>query len=219
MVGTIVTEPLQHIEAGSIGILLQGETILGICTVLHLNAQGEWVVSGDWKPFRGEIKEDMTLCRLVIQSESGKWPLRFTQWSKSIRAKEINTGVKVEFKLQSAKFVPGNYTRICSECQVHFLADKRQPRCETCCGEDKIAQIVLTKEKPKPTVKEKRQRMISIPTAKLMMREAYKLGVEGVGFPGFEKWLEKTFENGTNIIGNTNKGGGEISPGGNDSRR
>lgn len=202
MVGIVITEPLQHIEAGSIGILIEQGKPLGMCTVTHLSSQGEWIVNGD--NFSGKIESDMILSVPIVKrvDSEERYPLKFNQWTKTIQTNEINTGKEVTFKLQSAKFVDGHYHRECTECHSHFVGHKRQPWCQKCCDENRTAQIVLTKEKPKLEPKIKRARMINASSAQLLVREAYKMGAEGISHKRFSEWFEKQFKDGTNSTQN-----------------
>lgn len=191
MVGYVRTEEFNNnsLESGSIVVYHDGN-ILEICAVMHLNPEGSWVITGQTfdeliVPVSG------ALCKLVVLTDRGKYPLKFNQWDKAIRNSEVNSDNSVEFDLVPInKFKEGNLIKTCPPCGTQFMGNGRQKLCRDCSDAEVIAQIkVKKKSKPKRprmmTPAEHKERCIAVAHAarKMHMMPAHE----------FNKWLEKQF--------------------------
>jgi hypothetical protein len=201
MVGKVISVEFQEAPvAGSVVVLMDPDYTapIGICTVMHMTSAGNFYLEG--KEFSGEV-EDVSRLRLlgVVRSTDKSYevfPLKFNQWEKSIRNKEVNNPLKpVDFTLTFPPFFKGNYRRECVECSGDFIGDKRQPLCEECCRRNPIAKIILTKTKSKFPDKPKAPKTINVNLVELLCREAYKLGHEGKPYRIFEQRLKISLQN------------------------
>jgi len=188
MEGVIKTKSLniKDLESGMVTILNDKQSF-EIVTLQHLNADGEWMLMGN-KPEVYVQPIESTLCKLVIESNSKEYALKFNQWSQAIRNKEVDTGKIVTFELVPLKFKEGKHVCVCTRCTAYFLgASLRQYTCKACCNLDVTAKVLINK-----TVKQQ------IPSTSITIREArrfailaYGLGTTGSSSEYFDEWLDK----------------------------
>jgi len=191
MKGHVRTEELNNrkLDAGGLVVLYDKET-LEICTLQHIDPTGSWVVMGQTfdklvVPARAE------LCKLVILTDSGVYPLKFNQWDKSIKNGEVNSDESVTFELTPvSKYKEGKYIKMCTVCSGQFMGGKNQGPCRKCSDSDVTAQIKINKKvKPKrprmitPAEHKERCTTVAIAARKMHMMPAHE----------FNKWLEKQF--------------------------
>jgi hypothetical protein len=193
MNGHVRTEELNtnKLEAGAVVVLFDKERI-EIVTIQHINPAGEWIVMGqgfeDYAvPHRAE------LCRLVIVTTSGTYPLKFNQWTNAIKSKEVNDNRPVQFELIPQKFKYGKYIRVCQTCTAQFMGGRSQPACETCCTKNVTAQITVKKK----SVITKRPRIKSTVEIKALALTSFQMGSSKPHttdeIKTFNKWLDKQF--------------------------
>jgi len=188
MVGQVKTEELnvKELEAGSIAVLFE-KNRMEIITIKHIDPAGDWVVMGQgFDDYTVPINAQ--LCRLVVIGDSGSYPLKYNQWSNSIRSKEVNSDEFIEFELVPQKFKEGKHIRVCDTCTAQFLAARSQTDCKKCCTENCTAKILINK-----TVKPRRPRILTSQQIKEIALNAYKHGKDGLDTAEFIKWLENQF--------------------------
>jgi hypothetical protein len=193
MEGYLRTEELNNneLEAGKI-VVYRREHIVEICTVMHINPEGVWVITG--QTFADlAVPVAAELCKLVILTDSNAYPLKFSQWDKAIKNGEVNSDEKVIFKtIPSDKFKEGKYIRVCDVCTANFMASKTQYQCRNCNDADVTAQISKVKE-----VKTKRPRMKSTIEIKALALTSFQMGSSTPksteDLKVFNVWLDKQF--------------------------
>jgi hypothetical protein len=189
MKGYVRTEELnvRKLNAGGI-VILYDKDILEICTLQHIDSSGSWTVMGQTfdqlvVPARAE------LCKLVILTDSGAYPLKFSQWDKAIKNGEVNKDKLVTFELTPVtKYKEGKYIKTCTTCSSQFMGGRGQGPCRKCSDADVTAQIKIEKK-----VKPKRPRMISPQKNKEIALNAFQHGRDGLAIEEFVKWLENQF--------------------------
>jgi len=172
----------KNICTGTVAVL-NDKNSFEIVTVQHINKNGNWVVMGD-RPDSFEIT-DAPLCRLVVESSSKTYPLKYNQWSNAIRNNEINSGKEVDFELIPIKFKEGKHVTVCDICTAHFLGSRSQYICKTCCNENVTAKILINK-----SVKQESLQTITVCKAQELIILAYNLGKTGTSSEKFDNWLK-----------------------------
>lgn len=190
MNGIIITKAVNHIEPGTVGILLNEKKILDIITVMEINDNGIVIAGAE---YNGICTSEMHICKLMVEHVKDRhlFPLKFNQWRNAINANEVNTGKTVEFRLNHLLFKKGNNLRVCTDCNKCFMGNRYQDLCQDCCKKYVSAQTILTKENPKQVVNAKLKTGINSSTTKLIAIEAYKKGLKGESYKSVTKWLEK----------------------------
>jgi hypothetical protein len=192
MTGTVITEELNsnRLEAGAIVVLKDKES-LQLCTIQHIDPDGHWVVMGVGFD-NYTVPLDAELCKIVVIDDRRVYPLKFNQWAKAIKNKEVGTDAQVEFELVAAKFKEGKHLRVCGTCTAQFLGGRNQPDCLTCSEKNVTARIIINK-----TIKPKRPRVKSVTEIKALALTAYQMGMRAGHAdvkPGtFNEWLDKQF--------------------------
>ena len=188
MVGVVRTEELNinSLEAGVVAVLENKDT-LQVVTIQHINPAGDWVVMGTgFEDY--SIPIEAKLCKLVVLTDTGVYPLKYNQWANALRNKEVNTDTQVEFDLVSPKFKAGKYVSTCSTCTSQFLGGRSQPDCMICSTKNVTAKILINK-----LVKPKRPRIVSPEKAKEVALKVYDLTKHGESLEDVTKWLDKQF--------------------------
>jgi hypothetical protein len=193
MEGCVITEELntEKLEAGVICVLKNDENTLRICTIQHIDPSGHWVVTGaDFENYPVPLKAE--LCRLVVITDRGIYPLKFNQWKKAIQNKEVGTEKRVSFELIPAVFKEGKYVKDCRECTAQFLGNRSQTECKECCDKDVTAKIIINK-----SIKPKRPRVKSVIDIKALALTSFQMGSPTPKsedeIKTFNKWLDKQF--------------------------
>lgn len=188
MVGKVISEELNvnELQAGVVAVLVD-QNRMEIITIKHINQDGDWVIMGQGFDDYA-IPLSAQLCRLVIVSNSGTYPLKYNQWSNSIRSKEVNSDDPVTFELVPQKFKEGIHVKVCHTCTAQFMGTKSQSDCMMCCTKNVTAKILINKK-----VKPKRPRMVSQSQAKELAKQAYDLGKASHLVKDFDTWLNKQF--------------------------
>ena len=189
MTGLVKTEELNinDLEAGSVAVLYDKDR-LEIVTIQHINQDGNWVVMGQgFEDY--SIPASSQLCRLVIISDTGTYPLKYNQWSNSIRGKEVNSDTPVVFELVPQKFKEGKHVKVCSSCTAQFLGTRSQSDCKVCCTANPTAKILVNKKPVKP----KRPRIKSTEEQKALALTSFQMGNRSTDQKKFMTWLDKQF--------------------------
>jgi len=187
MVGKVATVELNNnlLQAGAV-VVIKNHALLEICTVLHVDQSGQWVIMGQSFDTMSVGARDM-LCKLVVTHEDGIYPLKFNQWDKAIKNREVDSTKEVTFELNAPKYKPGKYMKTCGSCEYHYMGARQQNICQKCNSKDVTAQIIITKQ-----AKPKRPRMAK-PTISMqaLLATAYEMGKDGKNATQFNKWLQK----------------------------
>lgn len=186
MTGIIITDELnmRYLEAGAIAVMACGDD-LQIVTVKHIDPNADWVVMTD-AMIDVKVSIEARLCKLMVVSPNGTYPLKFNQWANAIRNKEVDTAKQVAFELAIPKFKHGHHVQVCSYCNSHFLGAIRQPICSHCNDDNKTARIIISKA---PIIR--RPRLITPIVIHDIATQAYHLGKTTMTPSEFHTWLEK----------------------------
>jgi len=187
MTGKVITVELNNnlLESGAI-VVIKNASLLEICTVLHIDQAGQWVVMGQSFDMMSIGARD-ELCKLIVASDDKVYPLKFNQWDKAIKNSEVNSSKEVTFELVSQKFNPGKYLKNCSDCTTNYMGARNQLICKNCSDKDVTAKIIIGKQ-----IKPKRPRIIRQQSdMQMLLATAYEMGKEGKNATQFNKWLQK----------------------------
>ena len=194
--GNIMIHPVsRHAYAEGLSGLIIIQNKLNIVKLTHCNVDSDWVVDGDCQT---TLSREKVLFTLKASVAAGLIPIATKDWPYIISEDLVNKR-GILFNVKPFKFKPGIHVQTCSECYSIFDGAATQPYCKDCCSTKYAVATLTAKEKEKiRTFDEEFVRHVA--------HESWLSGCKLMNQMDFQDWLNKTLNNGSNIITRKPKG-------------